>query len=307
VTTSSGTGVTGPIGVVAHYNLLEALEPSGPGELYRARDTRLGRTVTVRLLPHGDTASIAARQELIAQARSMTALSHPNVITLFDAGEHDGRVYLVFEFLQGQSLRLEIAGQHLNLRRAVETSVQIADAIAAAHALGFVHGGLSPESVWVTARGHAKVPAFWLAAHTGFTKSNTLHDYHSPEEMQGRSPDDRSDIYSVGAILYEMLTGRRPNPRGSAAPSASNRHVSTELDGLTLRAVAPNPDLRPQSMVLLAAELRAIASAMDAHAPRDEAEGARERVGVGRAVRLGLVLLMLAGAVWLALSLLGPR
>ena len=105
MTTPSGTGVTGPIGVVAHYNLLEALEPSGPGELYRARDTRLGRTVTVRLLPHGYTASTAARQELIAQARSMTALSHPNVITLFDAGEHDGRVYLVFEFLQGQSLR----------------------------------------------------------------------------------------------------------------------------------------------------------------------------------------------------------
>ena len=146
--------------MVAHYNLLERLEPSGPGDLYRARDTRLGRTVTLRLLPADFTPGAAARAELIAQAQSMTSLSHPNVITLFDAGEHDGRVFLAFEFLQGQSLREEMAGQHMNLRRAVETSVQIADAIAAAHATGFVHGGLSPESVSVTARGHAKMPAF---------------------------------------------------------------------------------------------------------------------------------------------------
>lgn len=303
--TQPSPAVTGPIGVVAHYNLLEALEPSGPGELYRARDTRLGRTVTVRLLPHGYTASIAARQELVAQARSMTALSHPNVITLFDAGEHDGRVYLAFEFLQGQSLRREIAGRHLKLRRVVETSIQIADAIAAAHALGFVHGGLSPESVSVTARGHAKVPAFWLAAHTGFTESNTLHDYRSPEETNGQPPDDRSDIYSVGAILYEMLTGHRPNPRGSALPSASNQNVPPDLDELTLRAVSPNPDLRPQSMALLAGELRAVVAAMDAHVPRDEADGVREPASIGPALRLGLILLVAAGLAWWALRSMG--
>ena len=300
--------MTGPIGVVAHYNLLEALEPSGPGQLFRARDTRLGRTVTVRWLPADFTPDAAARAELIAQARSMTSLSHPNVITLFDANEHEGRVFLAFEFLQGQSLRREIDGQHLNLRRAVETSIQIADAIAAAHAAGLIHGGLSPESVSMTARGHAKVPAFWLAAHTGFTRADgRLRDYDSPEEMQGQPPDERSDVYSVGAILYEMLTGRRPNPRGSAAPSAANKHVSDELDELTLRAVAPNPDLRPQSMAVLAGELRALVSAMDASDARADTEIGARSTGLWPMVRVGLVLVLLAGAVWLALSLLAPR
>lgn len=299
MTQSPGPGVPGPIGVVAHFNLLEALETSGPGDLFRARDTRLGRTVTLRWLPGDFTPGEAARAELIAQAKSMTSLSHPNVITLFDAGEHDGRVFLAFEFLQGQSLRKEMAGQHMNLRRAVETSVQIADAMAAAHATGLVHGGLSPESVSVTARGHAKVPVFWLAAHTGFTESDQrLRDYDSPEEMQGQTPDDRSDIYSVGAILYEMLTGRRPNPLGSAAPSSTNLHVSKDLDELTLRAVAPNPDHRPQSMAGLAGELRAIASVIDGRSVRDEIESGPEPAGTGALVRVGVILLLLAAAVW---------
>lgn len=306
MTQPSGPGVAGPIGVVAHYNLLELLEPSGPGELFRARDTRLGRTVTLRWLPADFTPDSPARADLIAQARSMTSLSHPNVITLFDAAEHEGRVYLAFEYLHGQSLRKEMTGQHLNLRRAVETSIQIADAVAAAHAIGLVHGGLSPESVSVTARGHAKVPAFWLAAHTGFTESGgTLHDYDAPEETQGQAPDDRSDVYSVGAILYEMLTGRRPNPRGSAAPSASNRHVPKELDELTLRAVAPNPDLRPQSLAVLAGELRAMVSALDTHGARDEFEHGSESTSTGAVVRLGLILLVLAGVAWWALNALG--
>jgi serine/threonine-protein kinase len=196
----------------------------------------------------------------------MAVLSHPNVIALFDAGEHEGRVFLAFEFLKGQSLRQEIAGRHLNIRRAVEAAVQIADAIATAHAAGFVHGGLSPDSVSMTVRGHAKVPAFELAAHTGFAASDgKLHDYDSPEEMQGNPPDDRSDVYSVGAILYEMLTGRRPNPKGSAAASESNRHVPKELDELVLRAVAPNADARPQSMALFAGGLRAVVARLDAH------------------------------------------
>jgi serine/threonine protein kinase len=295
--------VAGPIGVVAHYNLLERLEPSGPGELFRARDTRLGRTVTLRWLPAALTPDDASRAALIAEAHSMTSLSHPNVITLFEAGAHEGRVYLAFEFLKGQSLRKEIAGQHLNLRRAVETAVQVADAVAAAHGLGLVHGGLSPESVSITARGHAKVPVFWLASHTGFTESDQrLLDYDAPEEMQGQPPDDRSDIYSVGALLYEMLTGRRPNPRGSAAPSTSNRHVFKELDELTLRAVAPNPELRPQSMAAFAGELRAMALAMDQRAPHDEIAAGASSAGAGAILRLGLILLLLVVAAWWALA-----
>ena len=105
----------------------------------------------------------------------------------------------------------------MNVRRAVELAVQIADAVAEAHAAGFVHGGLSPDSVVITAKGHAKIPAFELAAHGGFEhgrRRGRLHDYDSPEEARGQAADDRSDIYSVGAMLYEMLTTRRPHAPG---------------------------------------------------------------------------------------------
>jgi eukaryotic-like serine/threonine-protein kinase len=296
----------GPIGVVAHYNLLERLEPSGPGDLYRARDTRLGRTVALRLLPADFTTGSDARAALVAQARAMSVLSHPNVTTLFDAGEHEERVYLAFEFLKGQSLRAEMAGRPLKVHRAVETAIQITDAIADAHANGFVHGGLSPESVAMTQRGHAKIPAFELAAHGGFAAAGAaggevrLLDYLSPEEAGGQAADDRSDIYSVGAILYEMLTARRPNPKGAAAPSASNRHVPPELDAVVLRAVSPNPDSRPQSAAAFASELRGVAALLDAQGgASDEADdGHVPSTSVGRVLRFAAVVIVLVGIAW---------
>jgi serine/threonine-protein kinase len=296
----------GPIGVVAHYNLLERLEPSGPGDLYRARDTQKGRTVALRLLPADFTTGSDSRAALVAQARAMTVLSHPNVTTLFDAGEHEGRVYLAFEFLKGQSLRAEMAGRPLKVSRAVEAAIQMADAIADAHSNGFIHGGLSPESVAMTQRGHAKIPAFELAAHGGFESGGAsegvrLIDYLSPEEAGGQPPDDRSDIYSVGAILYEMLTARRPNPKGAAAPSASNRHVPPELDAIVLRAVAPNPASRPQSAAAFASELRGIAALIDSQGgATDEGDEAHaSSTSLGRVVRFAAIVIVIAGlAFW---------
>src|SRR6188474_3399401 len=252
-----------PIGVIAHYNLLERVDAAGLGDLYRARDTRRGRTVGVRVLPADFTDD---RAGLLGRARAVQTLSHPNAITVFDVGEHDGRVYIVFEFLKGRSLRSEMAGRALNVRRAIEMTIQIADAVAEAHAAGFVHGGLSPDSVVITAKGHAKIPAFDLAVQSGLEYRDgqaRLHDYDAPEEARGQAPDDRSDIYSVGAILYEMLTMRRPLHRGSSAPGASNADVTKELDAVVSKAVAPNPDLRYQSMVSLAGDLRAVSTSLD--------------------------------------------
>jgi serine/threonine protein kinase len=295
------SGSPAPLGAVAHYNLLERLERSGPGDLYRARDTRLGRTVAVRLLPADFTAD---RKALIDSARGLTALSHPNITTLFDVGEHDDRVYLAFEFQKGQSLRAEAAGRPMNVRRAVEIAIQIADAIADAHAHGFVHGGLSPESVVISAKGRAKVPAFELAAQGGFDhdgREARLRDYESPEEAGGQAPDDRSDIYSVGSILYEMLTTRRPMHRGASAPSASNPKVPKEVDAVVLKALAPNPASRYQSAVGLAGELRAALGVLDALGVAGEEEELLQTrsTSVGRVVVMtGVLLIIVAVMAW---------
>lgn len=294
--------VPAPLGVVKHYNLLERLEPSGPGELYRARDTRQGRTVTVRLLPPDFPRDRTERERLLESVRALTVVSHPNVTALFDAGEHEGQLFLVFEFLNGQSLRVESAGRPMNVRRAVELAIQIADGVAEAHAAGFNHGGLSPDTIVITTRGHAKIPAFALASSGGFEHGPNgmrLGDYDSPEEARGEAPDDRSDIYSVGAILYEMLTTRRPMHKGAAAPSASNSAVPKELDDLVLRAVAPSPERRIQSAATLAAELRSVAAVLDVRgivADDDDVLPGRS-TSLGRVLLLTIIILVLVALI----------
>jgi len=288
-----------PIGVIAQYNLLEVLDASGVGELFRARDTKHGRTVAVRLLPATFTSN---RKQFIDSAREAQVLSHPNAITLFDVGEHDERVYIVFEFLKGQSLRLEMAGRAVNVRRAVDMAVQIADAVAEAHAAGFIHRGLSPDSIVITAKGNAKIPAHDLAVQSGLESTAgqvRLPDYDAPEEAQGRSPDDRSDVYSVGAILYEMLTMRRPMHRGASAPSASNPRVVKALDAVVLRAVAPNPDSRYQSAATFAADLRSAALALveDGETNGEQAAGPSTSMG-GVLLMTTVILAILAAIVW---------
>ena len=292
-----------PIGVIAHYNLLERLEPSGPGDLYRARDTRLGRTVAVRLLPADFTVD---RAKLIEGARGLSALSHPNVTALFGVGEHEGRVYLAFEFQKGQSLRAESAGRQMNVRRAVEIAIQIADAVADAHGHGFGHGGLSPDSVVISAKGRAKIPAFELASQSGFDNNSNhgrLIDYGAPEEARGETPDDRSDVYSVGAILYETLTTRRPLHRGASAPSASNPKVPKELDEIVLKALAPNPDSRFQSAVAFAGALRGSIAVLDALGVAGEEEelAQTQSTSFGRVAAVAGVMLLVAAVIawWL--------
>jgi serine/threonine protein kinase len=285
-----------PIGVIAQYNLLEQIDAAGLGDLYRARDTRHGRTVAVRVLPADFTADQAA---LMDSARAVQVLSHPNAITVFDVGTHDGRVYVVFEFLKGRSLRSEMSGRPVNVRRAVDMAIQIADAVADAHAAGVFHRGLSPETVIITTRGNAKIPAFDLAVQIGLQYEGgtpRLHDYDAPEEASGLSPDERSDVYSVGAILYEMLTMRRPMHRGASAPGASNTSVPKELDAVILRAVSPNPDSRYQSVVTLAAELRSMASALERDEPQ-ETENSASSTTVGSVVLTTVAILAVVAAI----------
>ena len=286
-----------PIGVIAHYNLLERLD-SSLGELYRARDTKHGRTVAVRLLPADFTPDPAA---LIEKARAVQVLSHPNAITVFNVGEHEDRVFVAFEFLKGRPLRSEMAGRAVNVRRAVDMAIQIADAVAEAHAASFVHGGLSPDTIVITAKGNAKIPAFHLAVQSGLEYAGgevRLHDYDSPEEARGETADDRSDIYSVGAILYEMLTMRKPMHRGSSAPSASNPRVPKELDAIVLRAVAPNPDSRYQSVASLAADLRGMASALELEEPDEHAAPAPSTSMGSVALTTLIIIAVVVAILW---------
>jgi eukaryotic-like serine/threonine-protein kinase len=289
--------------MIAHYNLLERLEPSGPGDLFRARDTHRGRTVAIRLLPADSTPGTSDREGLVGQARALIPLSHPNITTLFDAGEHQKRVFVAFEFLRGQSLRAEMAGRPMNPRRALELAIQVTDAVSEAHTSGFVHGGLSPESVMVTAKGHAKIPTFHLASQVGFDPASgeqTLHDYDSPEEARGEQADDRSDIYSIGAVLYEMLTTRRPHHRGASAASVANPRVPPELDMVLLKALSPNPASRYQSAVTLAGEMRSIAAMLDARDLSDDAapDSGRSSKLVPMLAAGGLLFVAGAALVW---------
>jgi serine/threonine-protein kinase len=291
------------LGVVHHYNLLERLDPAGPGDLYRARDTRLGRTVAIRLLPPDFPAGSASRERFLETARGLISLSHPNVTSLFEAGEFDGRLYLAFEYVNGQPLRAEMGGRPMNVRRAVELAIQVADAVADAHAGGFVHGGLSPDTVMITAKGHAKIPAFELASRAGFEEAGgelRLRDYESPEEARGQGADERSDIYSVGSVLFEMLTTRRPLHRGAAAPSAANPHVPGELDEIVLRAVAPNPASRYQSAATFAAELRSLAAILDVRGGAGDEEDHVETssTSVWRVLMTALAMLLVAALVF---------
>ena len=286
------------IGVIAHYNLLEPLDPAGPGDLYRARDTRHGRTVIVRLLPPADHSET---QTLLRQAQSVAGLSHQNAIHVYQSGLHDGRAYIAFEHVTGQSLRAEMAGRQMNARRAVELVTGITDAVAEAHGLGFLHAGLSPDAIGITAKGHSKIAAFHLGTTLGFAGGgeSRLADYESPEEARGEAADERSDVYSIGAVLYEMLTTRRPMHRGASAPSAANRMVPKELDAVVLKAVAPNAERRYQSAAELAAALRAVMPGLHLpDVPPSIVTADAPATSIGRVVMLTLAIL--AAAITLA-------
>ena len=281
---------------IAHYNLLERIGTGGLGDVYRARDTKVGRTVALKVLPTGSVGSPERSEGFRSAIREASALSHPNIATLFDAGEYGGRAYLAYEFVSGISLRQEIGGRPVNPRRALELSIQIADALAEGHSRDIMHGDIRPETIMVTAKGSAKLLDFGLspwtrggAARVAAAQSPpdripvealAVAPYLSPEQALG-SPtiDARSDLFSLGAILYEMLTGKaafassgsespllnvfRLTPR---PPSELNTMLPLELDGIVSRALARDLESRFQSAASLGAELRSVAAVLDVRA-----------------------------------------
>ena len=276
---------------VAHYNLLEPIGTGGMGAVFRARDTKVGRTVALRLVAPAIAADAALLARFMGDARVAMTLSHPNIATLFDAGESEGHVYLAYEYAQGTPLRVEMTGGAMNPRRSLDLAIQLADGVADAHAQGVIHGDLRPDVVIVTGKGSAKILDFGMAPWTrgGITRVRAAKEpdalgpdamsivaYMSPEQAIGGATDARSDVFCLGAMTYEMLTGRNAFAAASAAdtvvnviqcklvpPSEANPAVAKELDTILTRALARDINERQQSAASFAAELRSVAAMLD--------------------------------------------
>jgi serine/threonine protein kinase len=294
---------------IAHYKVLGPLGTGGLGEVYRARDTRVGRTVAVKVLPQEITADSDRLRALLDKAKIVAGVSHPNIAALFEVGEDAGRQFLVFEFVPGDPLTALIEGRAMNVRRAVELAIQLADALADAEALDLPHGDIRPATIVVTSKDRAKLMNFGFAAYTtgGASRRTAFPMYVAPEQAGGAAGDIRSDIYSVGAVLYEMLTGQQ---RGKGlVPSALNKSVPPELDRIVGKMLSSNVEHRYQSAATVAAELRSIAAILEARATAEEAAfeaPGRSRRGVsGTAVVFGVLAVIAAIGIWLWRSLAG--
>jgi serine/threonine protein kinase len=276
---------------IAHYNILDPLGAGGIGEVFRARDTKVGRTVALKVVGPPAASDPAALARLVEDATQSARLSHPNIATLWEVGEADGQTYLAYGFIAGRRLREEAGGAPMNPRRALDLAVQIADGVADAHASGVIHGDLRPDTVMVTGKGSAKILDFGMAPWTkgGALRAAAAHNpdaqpadtvsvlaYLSPEQAIGSAVDARTDVFSIGTIAYELVTGRSPFTGATAtqtilnvikaqvAPASEiNASVPKDLDAILARALAPDINVRQQSAAALAAELRTVAAVLD--------------------------------------------
>src|SRR6266508_63083 len=243
------------------YEILAPIGAGGMGEVYRARDERLKRDVAIKVLPVSLSADPDRLRRFEQEAQAAGVLNHPNITAVYDVGTHDGAPYVVQELLEGETLRASLAGGKLAQRKAIDYALQIAHGLAAAHEKGIVHRDLKPENLFVTNDGRVKILDFGLAkltqpeaqgqatnlpTATGGTEPGVVLGtlgYMSPEQVKGKPADSRSDIFSFGAILFEMLSGQRAFKRETMAEkmTAILKEEPPELRSLVnLRtAVAP--------------------------------------------------------------------
>jgi serine/threonine protein kinase len=271
MTLSAGTRL-GP------YEILAPLGAGGMGEVYRARDSKLDRDVAIKVLPESVAADPEALARFEREAKAVAALSHPNILAIHDFGTHDDISYAVMELLEGETLRGKLDASPIPQKQAVDYALQIARGLSAAHERGVVHRDLKPENVFVTKDGHVKILDFGLAKRvekvapgeetsaptaSGHTQPGTVMGtvgYMSPEQVRGLPVDHRSDIFSFGAILYELLSGKRAFSRPTASDtmaaimrdeppelSESGRNISPALDHIVGHCLEKDRDNRFQS------------------------------------------------------------
>ena len=310
------------------YEIVAPLGAGGMGEVYRARDSKLDREVAVKVLPEHLNESPDALARFEREAKAVAALSHPSILAIHDFGAHEGRAYAVMELLEGETLRERLGGGALPMRRAVEAGAQIARGLAAAHDKGIVHRDLKPENVFLTTDGRVKILDFGLAraratTAAGETSSPTLArqtdpgtvlgtaGYMSPEQVRGQDSDHRSDLFSLGCVLHEMLTGKRAFARETGAetmtailkedpPEIADYGVVAppSLERLVRHCLEKRPEERFQSARDVAFDLETILTPSD----RSGASPVRgTRVGASKGLRLATTAAAIAMALgfWL--------
>jgi len=269
------------------YTILAPIGAGGMGEVYRARDPRLGREVAVKVLPDGAGGDADRLRRFEQEARAASALNHPNILTVFDTGSQDGTVYLVTELLEGETLRERLAGGALPARKAVEIAVQVARGLAAAHERGIVHRDVKPENLFLTRDGRVKILDFGLARlqQSDIAEAPTILTgtepgvvlgtvgYMAPEQVRGQPADHRADLFALGAVLYEMLAGRRAFHRDSAVETMaailreeppdlaeSGKVIPPGLDRVIRHCLEKDPLHRFQSASDLAFDLESVSA-----------------------------------------------
>jgi eukaryotic-like serine/threonine-protein kinase len=261
--------------LLAHYEILESIGAGGMGEIYRARDTHLDRSVAIKVLPAEAVADPERKRRFVQEAKSASALNHPGIVTIHDINRSDGIDFIAMEYIVGKTLNRLIRRKGLPINEVLKYGVQIADALAAAHAAGIVHRDLKPANIMVTEKGLVKVLDFGLAKLTESSpvdKSGTTQTldpvteegtiigtvaYMSPEQAEGKKVDARSDIFSFGSLLYEMITGRRAFQGDSKVstlsailskePAALNDDIPYDLEKIVTRCLRKDPERRFQT------------------------------------------------------------
>ena len=305
------------------YEVVAPLGAGGMGEVYRARDARLGRDVAIKVLPGALVADAERLRRFEQEARAASALNHPNILVVHDTGRHDEMPYLVTELLEGETLRARLQSGPLLSRKAVEHAGQIASGLAAAHEKGIVHRDLKPENVFLTHQGQAKILDFGLArlgageperedspTRTRGTDPGSVlgsAGYMSPEQVRGQTADHRSDIFSFGVVLFEMLTGERAFRRGTAAETMTailkeeppeqpeSKALPPALERIVRHCLEKRPEDRFQSARDLAFDLQALSVTSGAG---QEGRGSRQRFVLRApawAALLGLGVTLAAG------------